>query len=473
MSESKYIIETQDAPDGSFRDRMPSVTEKGKRNWIYAWQPSGKWYRLRTLLSVFYVILFFSLPFIKINGNPALQLNIIEGKFSILGMIFWPQDFFIFGMAMITFIVFIYLFTMVYGRIFCGWACPQTIFMEMIFRRIEWVIEGNPNEQRRLNAEPWHTKKVLKKSLKHIVFLVLSFVIGNIFLSYIIGIDQLFTIISEPVTKHLGGFLAMVVFTLAFYGVYAFTREIVCTVICPYGRLQGVLLDKNSIVVAYDYNRGEPRGKGKRPSQQGLGDCIDCHQCVVVCPTGIDIRNGTQLECVNCTACIDACNMVMDKVGLPRGLVRYASENQLAENKPFRFTGRMKAYSMVLLLLVSGLSFIIATRRDVDVTLFRARGQLFQERGKDSLSNLYHINLVNKTHRPITVSLRVEELPGLAMLVGNKELVVPAEGQAENAFFVVLPKSAIKSRDSEVKIGIYESDKRISVKKTSFLGYTE
>jgi cytochrome c oxidase accessory protein FixG len=247
----------------------------------------------------------------------------------------------------------------------------------------------------------------------------------------------------------------------------------VCTVICPYGRLQGVLLDKNSVIVAYDYNRGEPRGKGKRPSDQGLGDCIDCKQCVVVCPTGIDIRNGTQLECINCTACIDACNHVMDKVGLPRGLVRYASENQLAENKPFRFTGRMKAYSFVLVLLIGGLITLLATRNDVDVTILRAQGQLFQEVGTDSLSNLYHLNMVNKTHDKLQLELKIEDVPGRINVVGHKNLDVPAEGQAETTFFMILPKSAIKKRDSDVQIGIYENGEKIRTVKTSFLGYTE
>ena len=458
--------------DESFRDRMPSITEKGKRNWIYAWQPEGKWYNIRSMLSLFYVVLFFSLPFIKIKGNPALQINIVEGKFSILGALFWPQDFFIFGVAMVTMVVFIYLFTMIYGRIFCGWACPQTIFMEMIFRRIEWLIEGNPNKQRALNHSAWTNEKILKKASKHIVFFGLSFVIANFFLMYIIGYNDLLQIIREPVSEHFGGFVAILVFTLAFYVVYAFAREIVCTIICPYGRLQGVLLDKNSIVVAYDYVRGEPRGKGKRP-HEGLGDCIDCKQCVVVCPTGIDIRNGTQLECVNCTACIDACNQIMDKVGLSRGLIRYASENEIAEGKQFSFTGRMKAYTAVLLLLVSGLSFMLATRDDVDVTVMRAKGMLFQEMGADSLSNLYQMTLVNKTHKDVTVQIKVENFPASIKFVGHSELKTAPEGQSEATFFIVLPKSAINSRDSRLELGVYQNGKKIATRKTSFLGYTE
>jgi cytochrome c oxidase accessory protein FixG len=458
--------------DESFRDRMPSVTEEGKRNWIYAWQPEGKWYKRRSLLSLFYIILFFSLPFIKINGNPALMLNVPEGKFSILGALFWPQDFFIFGVAMVTMVVFIYLFTMIYGRLFCGWACPQTIFMEMIFRRIEWWIEGNPNKQRALNKAPWTNEKIVKKTLKHIAFFALSFVIANFFLSYIIGYENLLKLIREPVSNHVGGFVALLLFTLAFYVVYAFAREIVCTIICPYGRLQGVLLDKNSIVVAYDYKRGEPKGAGKRP-QEGLGDCIDCKQCVVVCPTGIDIRNGTQLECVNCTACIDACNNVMDKVGLERGLIRYASENEIAEGKKFVFNNRMKAYTAVLALLVTGLGFMVFTRDDVDVTIMRTGGLMYQEVGADSLSNLYQMTLLNKTNRPMDLDVKVDNYPAEIRVIGNKAFKAPPEGQTDVTMFIVLPKSAIKSRDSRLELGIYENGKRISTRKTSFLGYTQ
>jgi cytochrome c oxidase accessory protein FixG len=463
---------TVEKEDASFRDRIPTVTAKGNRNWIYAWQPKGKLYTWRSILSVVYVVLFFSLPFISIRGNPALQLNVVEGKFSILGMIFWPQDFFIFGLAMVSFIVFIVLFTMIFGRVFCGWACPQTIFMEMIFRKIEWWIEGNPNQQRTLNAAAWTSKKIFKKTSKHIIFFILSFIIANTFLAYIIGKTELFKIITEPIDQHVGGFIAILFFTVAFYVVYAFIREIVCTVICPYGRLQGVLLDKNSVVVAYDYNRGEPRAKGKRPAEN-LGDCIDCHQCVNVCPTGIDIRNGTQLECVNCTACIDACNNIMEKIHLPLGLIRYASENELAEKRKFKITNKMVGYSIVLLVLLVSMAFTLTTRSDVEAKILRARGQLFQEVGTDSLSNLYNVMMVNKTHEAVPISLKLENMPGSIRFVGKEHMLVPKEGQKETLFFVVVNKKELKSRETELVLGIYQDGKKIKTIKTSFLGYVE
>jgi cytochrome c oxidase accessory protein FixG len=267
----------------------------------------------------------------------------------------------------------------------------------------------------------------------------------------------------------MGGFTAMLVFSGVFYAVFAFFREQVCTVVCPYGRLQSVLLDKDSVVVAYDYVRGEPRGKFKKNAPE-LGDCIDCMQCVNVCPTGIDIRNGTQLECVNCTACIDACNFMMEKVGRETGLIRYASENGIAQNKPLRFTPRLKAYSTVLLLITGALVFLLISRKPVSGTIIRTAGMLYQERGQDSVSNLYRIKLVNKTTSDIPLTLKLEKAPGHLETVGQPQIHIKAEGQGEGTFFVVLPRTAIEKRKSVLTIGLYQGDQLITTKQTTFLG---
>ena len=344
-------MSTQAIPGGTedFRDHISTISEDGDRAWIYPKKPKGKHYNKRTIVSIVLLALLFGGPFMKIAGHPLMLFNVLQRKFIVFGVPFWPQDFFLFVLAMLTFFVFIILFTAIFGRVWCGWACPQTIFMELVFRKIEYAIEGDSTQQKVLNKAPWTTDKIKKKFFKHGIFFILAFLIANTFLAYIIGIDDLKLLVTEGPASHMGGFIALVVFTGAFYGVYARFREQACLVVCPYGRLQGVLLDRNSVVIAYDYVRGEPRGKMHKNEERKFGDCIDCHACVHVCPTGIDIRNGTQLECVNCTACIDACDDVMDKVGLNKGLIRYASENSIAQKEKFKITTRVIGYSACLL----------------------------------------------------------------------------------------------------------------------------
>ena len=469
------ITPTDKAPTGgteSFRDRIATVDAKGKRKWIFAQKPKGKFYSIRTWVSRAFFVLFFTLPFIWIKGRPLFLFNIPEARFIIFGKVFWPQDFFIFGITMITFIVFIVLFTAAFGRLFCGWVCPQTIFMEMVFRKIEYFIEGDAAQQRLLKSAPWTTRKIVKKTTKHLVFFLFAFIIANFFLSYIIGIKELKKIITEPVSQHVGGFLALLGFSAVFYGVYAYFREQVCTVICPYGRLQSVLLDRNSMLVAYDYKRGEPCGKFKKNAVATLatGDCIDCFQCVKVCPTGIDIRNGTQMECVGCTACIDACDKMMVAIGKPKGLVRYASENGIADGKKLRYTGRMKFYTVILILLTGLLTLLLATRKDVDGTIIRAAGILYQERGADSISNLYNIKVINKTVEEIPLELRLENAPGYIIEAEGRDIVVQKEGQGKGSFFIVLPRNFIKKRKTPLKVGLYKGETKLAELSTNFMG---
>lgn len=467
MSEIKHsnVLETD-----AFRDRIATVDESGKRKWIYAYQPKGRFYNIRLVLSVFYFLIFFGLPFVQINERPLFLFNIPEAKFILFGKIFWPQDFFIFGLTMVTFVFFIILFTAAFGRLFCGWACPQTNFMEMMFRRVEYWILGDAPAQKQLKVAPWTGKKMIKVTVKHILFFLLSFIIANFFLAYIIGINELEKIITEPVTQHVVGFASILVFSAVFYGVYAFFREQACTVVCPYGRLQSVLLDKNSMIVAYDYKRGEPRGNFKKQASSSLGDCIDCHLCVKVCPTGIDIRNGVQMECVGCTACIDACDHVMDSIGKPKGLIRYASENSIARGEPLRYTVRMKLYTGLCFLLLALLSVILITRNDIDATIIRTAGMLYQERGKDSLSNLYNIKLINKTTKDIAVKVVLKDQQGTILMVGKPVIDIKKEGQASGTFFIILPKSTVKQRKTLLKLALYTNGEELVTSKTNFLG---
>lgn len=449
----------------SFRDHLATVDEKGKRKWVYAHKPKGRFYTVRSLLSVFYFLVFFGLPLVQVNGRPFIMLNVPKGRFILFSKVFWPQDFFIFGLGMVAFIFFIILFTAAFGRLFCGWACPQTNFMEMMFRKIEFWVLGNAPAQRQLKTAPWTTKKIAKVTLKHVLFFVLSCIIANTFLAYIIGIKDLWKIITEPVSEHITGFISLIVFSGVFYAVYAFFREQACTVVCPYGRLQSVLLDKNSMIVAYDYKRGEPRRQ--KGINDSTGDCIDCFQCVKVCPTGIDIRNGVQMECVGCTACIDACDHIMTSIGKPKGLIRYASENSIANGQPLRYTGRMKMYTAFCGLVLTVLSVILFTRKDVDATVMRTPGILYQEVGRDSISNLYNIKVVNKTASEIPLTIQAHT--GSIRVIGKPYIEVAKEGQGAGSFFVTLPKTMINQRKTSIYLDLYEGEKKISTVKTSFL----
>ena len=465
---------TEDVHPESFRDKVATVDKDGKRIWMYPTQPKGKFYNARTWLSLLYLLVFFSLPFIKVKGHPLFLVNVLERKFILFGQIFWPQDFFIFGLGMVIFIVFVALFTVVFGRVFCGWACPQTIFMEMVFRKIEYWIEGDGPQQKLSKNAPENNWKIARKVVKLAVFWLISFLIANSFLAYIIGVDQLEKIVTEPIGEHLGGFLAIVIFTTVFFFIYAWMREQVCTVVCPYGRMQGVLLDRNTIVVAYDHERGEGRAKFKKNEQRIAGDCIDCKQCIRVCPTGIDIRNGTQLECVNCTACVDACDRMMDAVGFERGLIRYASEANIADKKPTRFTGRMKAYSIVMVLLLSVEVYLLATRTEVGITVLRTPGQLFQRQPNHQMSNLYNYKFLNKTYEDKVISLKPEDFDGEVKLVGENTLKVPKENFAAGSMFIYVNENEIKNRKTFLKIGVYDGNKKIKTITTSFLGpFTE
>lgn len=449
--------------EDSFRDKLTTIDEKGKRLWIYAKKPKGKLIRFRIMAAFLLLAVFFAGPFLKISGEPLLLMNFMERKFIVLGIQFWPQDFHLFFLAMISMMVFIILFTVVYGRVFCGWACPQTIFMEMIYRRIEWMIEGSPREQKLLRQQPWKVRKIWKRTLKHGIFYITAFVISNFFLAYIIGIEQLKEIVTDDPRNHLAGLAGMIVFSGVFYFVFAWFREQVCAMVCPYGRLQGVLLDRNSIVVAYDHKRGEPRGtffKGEKRAAAGKGDCINCKQCVQVCPAGIDIRNGTQLECIHCTACIDACNEMMKAVGQPPGLIRYASEQSIAEGSKIKFNSRAMAYSVVLAVLLGVIVYALAARKAVEVTVLRAPGTLYQEQPDNRISNLYHIKLINKTSADLPVSLRLLSAGGEVKVIGDR-IMAKARSVSEGVFFIYFDRPQLVSDKTPVELGIYSGDQLI------------
>ncbi|QOW11288.1 cytochrome c oxidase accessory protein CcoG [Kaistella flava (ex Peng et al. 2021)] len=458
----------------TFRDSVGTMEQSGKRRWVFPKKPSGKFTNYRTIVSVFLLALFFAIPFIKINGNPFLLINILDRQFFILGQPFFPQDFFILALGAITSIIFIILFTVVFGRIFCGWICPQTIFLEMIFRKVDYLIEGDRNKQMKLERQEWDAEKIWKRALKYFVFLIISLIITHWMYMYIVGYKEVFHIMEQGPFMNFSSFMVMIIFTAAFYFTFAWFREQVCTLVCPYGRLQGVLIDKQTINVYYDFKRGENRSKwrkGEDRTAEGKGDCIDCNQCVVVCPTGIDIRDGQQLECVNCTACIDACDEVMVKVGLPKGLIRYATEDEIEKEIPFKFTNRMKAYSAVLLLMVGFLGFLLSNRGVVEAKFIKPAGSTYFVRD-GNITNIYNYTFLNKSTKDQLVTIKViEPQHGKIKLSGEEKIILKKDQITKGTVNLSFPENEIKLSKQKVKIGVYDpSGKMLDSFETSFEG---
>ena len=460
-----------------FRDSIATISKEGKRSWVFPKKPSGRFYKYRSYVSYFLLTFLILSPFVKINGNQFLLFNVLKRKFNIFGFPFWPQDFHLLVVSMIIGVVFIILFTVVFGRIFCGWICPQTIFLEMVFRKIEYWIEGDRGKQIRLKKQSWNAEKIRKRVLKWFIFFIISFLIANVFLAYLIGGDTVIDYMTGSPFNNLNTLVSLLIFTGVFYFVFAWFREQVCIIACPYGRLQGVLLDNKTINVAYDFVRGEKtegRAKFKKNEDRaatGKGDCIDCMQCVHVCPTGIDIRNGTQLECVNCTACIDECDHMMEKVGLPIGLIRYASEDNIKMKSPFKFTARMKGYSAVLFILIGILIGMLFLRNDVEATILRLPGQLYQHKDGDMISNVYTFKVINKTTREIKdVNYKLLSHKGTIELVTHKDFDVPKQGSAEGTLFIEIHSSLMEKDKIKLNIGVYSGNELIETTKTNFLG---
>ena len=449
--------------DISFRDRPINLDESGSRKWVYAKKPKGLWYTRRTIFSWFVLLFFVAVPFIRINGNPLILLDIADRKFILFGAIFWAQDTLILALLMLSFIMFIILFTVTFGRLWCGWACPQTIFLEMVFRKIEYLIEGDFRKRHALDDGPWTREKVLKKTAKHSIFIAISMLMTNTFLLWFIGSDKWFLLIAEPISENLSSFSIMLVVSAFFYWVYGWFREQICTMVCPYGRMQGVLLDSRSIVVSYDYKRGEPRGAKTE------GDCIDCRQCISVCPTAIDIRNGTQLECINCTACIDQCNSVMKATKKPPGLIRFDSETGIRHGHTSIWNARNRAYSAVLLILFSFFIYTLSSRPAIETTILRTPGLLYQENEGNIISNVYNIKIVNKTHQEMPLEIRLISHQGEIRMAGSK-MEISDQDRFESTFILYIDEALLDGDNTKIEFGIYSNDELLERNKSSFLG---
>jgi len=461
----------------TFRNELASVHKDGRRKWVYARQPHGRYYRARTWLSWGLLAFLFGAPFVTFRGQPLILLNILERRFVLFGVVFWPQDFYLVVLIALTVLVTLALSTAAVGRVWCGWLCPQTIFLEMLFRKIEYVIEGSAAQQLRRDKAPWTADTAWRKGLKHAIFFVLSFVIANVFLAYIIGEAALVAIITDPPSEHLAGLFAITIFSLLFYGVFARFREQACTLACPYGRVMSALIDRDTITVTYDAVRGEPRGRLARPRTTETpdpaarrGDCIDCAQCVTVCPTGIDIRNGIQLECVNCTACMDACDDVMQRLQRPTGLIRLTSHNAIQTGAAHWLTTRVKAYAAVWVVLLAAAVTLVAARPAADVLILREPGLLFAELDNDELANFYSVQVINRLATSRQFDYRAVEPAGATVAALGPIAEAPPNSLVEGRLVLRVPRSALAGASTPVRIEVRSEGEIVQTVASSFLG---
>ena len=449
--------------DQDFRDRPNNIDASGQRKWIRAKQPKGKWYLRRNIVGYLLLLFLIVAPFLKIDGHPFMLLDILNRKFYLFGLMVFAEDTYILALVMAVTVISIVLFTVVFGRVWCGWACPQTLFLELVYRKVEFLFDGNGRKGK--NEKESVASTGFRRLAKQTVFIAISIFFTNVFLMWFIGPAQLWKIMTEPVSDHLVGFLMMIALSMYYYWIYSYFREQVCTLFCPYGRMQGVLLDSNSISVIYDFKRGEPRNS---KVSEG-GDCINCLQCISVCPTGIDIRNGSQLECIHCAACIDECNLVMKKINKPYNLIRYDSFRGVESGKRSFLNARSIAYTAVLVVLMVILAFTAGRRSTIDVTMWRAQGTLYQQLDSETISNIYQIMFLNKGNEPLELTLRLLDCPSGELTIAGGKVILPADGKMKEALIVKMKKNSLTGKVTDFKIGLFSGDQLKETITSNFL----
>lgn len=420
---------------------LTTLTREGKRRWMYPVPSKGRYYYRRLVLGWFLIVLFVALPIVRIGGKPAVLLDLLQREFTFFGVTFYPTDTFLLLLLMVGTVVGVILFTALLGRVWCGWACPQTVYMEFVYRPIERWIEGREHVRQRRDAGPWTFDKTWRKGVKLSIFVVISLVLAHTFVAYFVGWERLLTWMQEPPTEHWGYFVMMALTTGLVLFDFGYFREQMCTIACPYARFQSVLLDPNSLIVSYDPNRGEPRGKGKK--RDGLGDCVDCFACVRTCPTGIDIRDGLQMECIACTACIDACDDIMDRVGSPRGLIRYTSEHELAGRPTRRLRPRTVIYSLLLVAVSVGFTVALTTRGAYDINVGRSTGEPFMALPDGQVANRLRFRVRNQTPKDASFSIEVLQPAGAEVnVVGVQPVTLAPQEMKRVEAWVVVPPGA-------------------------------
>jgi len=426
---------------------LSTLNRDGTRRWIRPRLSRGAFLTRRRIVGWGLILLFTLIPYLRMNGKPLILLDIPHREFTLFGTTFLPTDTMFLMLLLVGIFVSIFLMTALFGRVWCGWACPQTVYMELIFRPIEQLLEGTRAQQLKLDREGPNVRRLLK----FVIYLFVSMILAHTFLAYFVGVETLFRWVRQSPFEHPSAFVVMSATTLLMLIDFGYFREQVCLVACPYGRLQSVLLDRNSAIVGYDYNRGEPRGKRREgQSADALGDCIDCGACVTTCPTGIDIREGLQMECIGCTQCVDACDAIMTRIDKPRGLIRYTSQAILETGKRKLLRPRVIAYPLVLLLVFGALGFSLAHKDSADITVLRGLGSPFVELPSGEISNQIRVKIVNRSGAPRDYLIELLDADDLRLVAPQNPLPLDDRATETATLFVITTRAAFQDGVREV-----------------------
>jgi cytochrome c oxidase accessory protein FixG len=417
---------------------LSTLNEDGSRRWLRPKLSVGAFFRKRRVVAYALMVVFFLIPYLRMNGRPLVLLDVPHRQFTLFGYTFLPTDTLLFMLLLISIAISIFLLTALFGRVWCGWACPQTVYMEFLFRPIERLFEGGRSGSMALDKRPGlHPRRLAKNA----VYVLLALFLAHTFLAYFVGIDQLVQWVRQSPFEHPTSFLIMAGTAAAIFFDFGWFREQTCLVACPYGRLQSVLLDRQSVIVGYDVLRGEPRTHKVKDHPPGSGDCIDCGACVLTCPTGIDIRDGLQMECIHCTQCADACDAIMAKIDRPPGLIRYTSRDAVEGKRTRILRPRVVIYPIALAVAVGLLAFSLGTKADTDVTLLRGAGAPFIRQPDGNIVNQIRIKITNRTRHARSYRLELSGVPGGSLVAPQNPLEVAASGTGETSVFVVVPES--------------------------------